>query len=34
MFISPDLRFHLDSLDSPIEAWEKSNKVFGLKNEI
>ena len=34
MSISPDLRFHLDGLDSPVEAWEKLHKVFGLKNEI
>ena len=34
MSIYPDLRFHLDGLYYPIEAWEKLNIVFGLKNEI
>ena len=34
MSISPDLRFHLDGLDSPVKAWEKLNSVFGIKNEI
>ena len=34
MPISPDLRFHLDGLDSPIEAWEKLNNFFGFKIEI
>ena len=34
MSISPDLRFHLDGLDSLVEAWETLNTVFGLKNEI
>lgn len=34
MSISPDLWFHLDGLDSLVEAWEKLNTVFGLKNEI
>jgi hypothetical protein len=34
MFISPDLRFHLDGVDSPVKAWEKLNKNFGIKNEI
>lgn len=33
MSISPDLRFYLEGLDSPIKAWEKLNIVFGLKNE-
>ena len=34
MSISPNLRFHLDGLDCRVEAWEKLNIVFGLKNEI
>ena len=34
MSISPDLRFHLDGEDSPVKAWEKLNKCFGIKNEI
>ena len=34
MSISPYLRFNLNSLDSPIEAWEKLNNVFRHKNEI
>ena len=34
MPISSDLRFHLDGEDSPVKAWEKLNKIFGIKNEI
>ena len=34
MSISPNLRFHLDGEDSPVKAWEKLNKNFGIKNEI
>ena len=34
MSISPELRFHLDGEDSPVKAWEKLNKFFGIKNEI
>ena len=34
MFISLDLRFHLQDIDSPVEAWAKLNTVFGIKNEI
>ena len=34
MSISPDLRFHLDGIDSPVKAWEKLNNFFGIKNEI
>ena len=34
MSISPYLRFHLDGEDSLINAWEKLNVVFGIKNEI
>ena len=34
MSISLDLKFHLDGLDSPVEAWEKLTNVFVLKNEI
>ena len=33
-FISSNLIFHLDGLDSPVEAWEKLHNVFGLKYEI
>ena len=33
MSISPNLRIPLDGLDSPIEAWEKLNTIFGVKNE-
>ena len=32
--ISLDLIFHPEGLDSPIEAWEKLNSIFGLKKEI
>ena len=31
MSIFPDLIFHLDGEDSPIKAWEKLNKIFGIK---
>ena len=34
MSISPDLRFHLDGVDSLIKAWEKLNNFFGIKIEI
>ena len=34
MSILSDLRFHLDDEDSPVKAWEKLNKKFGIKNEI
>ena len=34
MSISLDLLFHLEGEDSLIEAWEKLNSVFGIKNEI
>ena len=34
MSISPDLRFHLDGVDSPVKAWEKLNIFFVIKNEI
>ena len=34
MSILSDLRFYLDGEDSPIKAWEKLNKFFGIKNEI
>jgi hypothetical protein len=34
MPISPYLRFHLDGEDSPVNAWEKLNKIFGIKHEI
>ena len=32
--ISPDLRFHLDGLDSLVKSSEKLNTIFGIKNEI
>ena len=34
MLILPNLRFHLDGLDSPVKAWDKLNTVFGIKHEI
>jgi transposase InsO family protein len=34
MSISPDLRFHLQSIDQPKEAWEKIESVFGKHNII
>jgi hypothetical protein len=34
MFISPDLRFHIQSIDKPKEAWEKIEFVFGKHNVI
>jgi hypothetical protein len=34
MSISPDLRFHLQSIDKPKEAWEKIESVFGKHNII
>ena len=34
MSISPDLRFHIAELDTPNEAMEQINKVFGIKNEL
>ena len=34
MHITPNLRFHLDALDSLVEAWKQLNIVFGLKTEI
>jgi hypothetical protein len=34
MFIFPDLRFHLQSIDKPKEAWEKIESVFGKHNII
>jgi hypothetical protein len=32
--ISPDLRFHLQSIDKPKEAWEKIESMFCLHNII
>jgi hypothetical protein len=29
MSISPDLRFHLQGIDDPDEAWGKLESVFG-----
>ena len=34
MSISPNLRFHLDGLDSPVKDWDKLYIVIGIKNEI
>jgi hypothetical protein len=34
MFISPDLRFHLQSIDKPKETWENIESVFGKHNII
>jgi hypothetical protein len=34
MSISHDLRFHLQSIDKPKEAWEKIESVFGKHNII
>ena len=32
MSISPDLRFHLQSIDKPKEAWENIESVFRKHN--
>jgi hypothetical protein len=34
MSISHDLRFHLQSIDQPKEAWNKIESVFGKHNII
>jgi len=34
MSISPNLRFHLQSIDQPKEAWDKIKFVFGKHNII
>jgi hypothetical protein len=34
MSISPNLRFHLQSIDKPKEAWESIESVFGKHNII
>jgi hypothetical protein len=34
MYISPDLRFHLQGIDDPDEAWENLEVVFGKHNII
>ena len=34
MSISPNLRFHIEELDTPNEAMKQITKVFGIKNEI
>jgi hypothetical protein len=34
MFISPDLRFQLQKIDDPDEAWKKLEFVFGKHNII
>jgi hypothetical protein len=32
MSISPDLRFHLEGIDAPHEAWENIQDFFGKHN--
>ena len=34
MSISPDLRYHLQGVDNPKEAWDKIESVFGKLNII
>jgi hypothetical protein len=34
MSISPDLRYHLQGVDDPKEAWDKIESVFGKLNII
>jgi hypothetical protein len=34
MSISPDLRYHLQKIDDPEEAWDKIESVFGKLNII
>jgi hypothetical protein len=34
MSIWPNLRFHLNGLDSLVKAWDRLNTVFGIKNKI
>jgi hypothetical protein len=34
MSISPNLRFHLQGIDAPDEAWKKLQVVFGKHNII
>ena len=34
LIISRDLLFHLDSLTSPNEAWEKLEEIFGKTDEM
>jgi hypothetical protein len=34
MYISHDLRFHLQEIDDPNEAWEKLESMFGKHNII
>jgi hypothetical protein len=34
MSISPDLRFHLQSIDQPKDAWDMIESVFGKHNII
>jgi hypothetical protein len=34
MSISPNLRFHLQSIDKPKEAWENIESMFGKQNII
>jgi hypothetical protein len=33
MSMSPDLRFYLQEIDDPDEAWEKIEFVFGKHND-
>ena len=34
MFIAQDLRFHILDIDTPHEALEKLNTVFGIQNQM
>jgi hypothetical protein len=34
MSVSPDLRYHLQEIDDPEEAWDKIESVFGKLNII
>ena len=34
MSISPDLRYHIQEIDDPEEAWDKIESVFGKLNII
>ena len=34
MSMSPDLRYHLQEIDDPEEAWDKIESVFGKLNII
>jgi hypothetical protein len=34
MSISPDLRFHLQNIESPNKSWENLKSIFGKHNII